>query len=78
VIKLLLSKEKVARFFLLLSYTSEKTFLADSSDSFLYLDLYNDRMLEYTECLCDILSHLQGSFKLWVTISRNNHQDATL
>jgi len=31
------------------------------------MDLYNDRMVEYTECLCGILSHLQGSFKEWVT-----------
>jgi hypothetical protein len=67
VIKLLLSKEKDVGLFLLLSHISEKTFLADSSDSFLYMDLYNDRMVEYTECFCDILSHLQGSFKKWVT-----------
>jgi len=27
----------------------------------------NDRMIEYTECMYVSLSHLQGSFKKWVT-----------
>jgi len=31
----------------------------------LYMD--NDRMIEYTECMYVSLSHLQGSFKKWVT-----------
>jgi hypothetical protein len=52
VIKLLLSKEKDAGLFSLLSHSSEKNLL--SRHSFLYMDLYHDRMIEYTECLCDI------------------------